>query len=336
MEEFDEDCSYTLLDFATIRKEDISNHPFTYNLTDVGNISDVLGISWEPSKDVPFSVTPTFIGFTWDLDQHTVSLTESKWHKYLMALQDWAAKRTHTLHEVQKLLSKLTHASQIFPEGHLYLANLKAMLTICGHKPFIPHTPPKGTQNDIEWWARHLGVQASPAPIQIPHTPIDGQAYSDASLSIGIGIHLQGRWHAWALQPEWNSNGSNIGWAEAVGLKLLAHTFLSIIQPSSTLLIHGDNQGVVKAWYHSHSRNKHVNCIFKWITGKLVHSDCHIITRYIPSRGNPANPLSHGIFPPNSQLLPPIYIPIEPSHFLADPTSSSIPTTSNHAQLQHV
>ena len=238
MEEFDEDCSYTLQDFATIRNEDISNHSFTYNLTDVDSISD---IPWEPSKDMPFSATPTFIGFTWDLDQRTVSLAESKRHKYLMALQDWAAKRTHTLHEVQKLLGKLTHASQIFPEGCPYLANLEAMLTICGHKPFIPHTPPKGTQDDIKWWARHLGVQAPPVPIPIPHTPIDRQVYSDASSSVSIGIHLQGCWHAWTLQLGWNSNGCNIGWAEAVGFELLACAFLSIIQPGSTLLIHRDN-----------------------------------------------------------------------------------------------
>ena len=52
MEKFDEDCSYALRDFATIRNKDISDHPFTYNLTDVDNIS------WEFSKDMPFSVTP--------------------------------------------------------------------------------------------------------------------------------------------------------------------------------------------------------------------------------------------------------------------------------------
>ena len=164
----------------------------TYNLTDVDSISNVLGIPWEPSKDIPFSSTPTFIGFTWDIEQQTVSLAEAKQHKYVAALQAWSEKRAHSLHEVQKLLSKLMHATQIFPKGQLHLANLEAMLTIFGHKPFVPHTPPKGTQDDIVWWTKCLTEQAPPAPIPTLRAPTDVCAFSDASSTIGIGIHIQG------------------------------------------------------------------------------------------------------------------------------------------------
>jgi hypothetical protein len=157
-------------------------------MADINSIPSSFGIPWEPSKDIPFSMAPTFIGFTWDLDQHTVVLAEVKQEKYLEALQDWASKRAHTLHEVQKLLGKLTHASQIFPEGHPHLANLEAMLTIFGHKPFIPHTPPKGTQEDIKWWLERLAVQAPPASLPVPRPPLDLHTYLDASSSVGIGI----------------------------------------------------------------------------------------------------------------------------------------------------
>ena len=219
IEEFDEDCTFPLWDFAATRSEPIEEHPYPYGVTDIDNISNALGIPWEPSKDVPFSSTPTFIGFTWDLENCTVALAETKRHKYLAALQAWASARTHTLLELQKLLSKLTHASQIFPEGHPHLANLETMLTLFRNKPFVPHTPPKGSQEDITWWTECLAAQAPPAPIPTPRTPIDVDVFSDASSTIGIGIHIQGRWHAWTLRLGSNTDGHDIGWAEAVGFE---------------------------------------------------------------------------------------------------------------------
>ena len=117
IKEYDEDCTSELRDFTATRDTCTDTNPHIYNLTDVDNISNVLGIPWEPSKDIPFSSTPTFIGFTWDIEQQTVSLAEAKQHKYVAALQAWSEKRAHSLHEVQKLLGKLTHATQIFPEG---------------------------------------------------------------------------------------------------------------------------------------------------------------------------------------------------------------------------
>ena len=315
-----------LHDFAATRNEPTDENPYPYNLADVDSISNALGIPWEPSKDVPFTLTPTFISFTWDLEQRMVSLAEVKRHKYLSALHEWSTKRTHTLHKAQELLSKLTHALQILPEGHPHLANLETMLTIFGHKPFVPHTPPKGSQDNIMWWTKRLAEQAPPAPIPIPQPPINFHMFSNASSTIGIGICIQGRWHAWTLRPGWNTNGHDIGWAEAVGFELLAHTLLLLVKPSITLLIHGNNQGVIEVWHHGCSRNKHINNIFKHLIPDLVCFDCHIITKYVPSGGNPTNPLSCSLFPSCTLLLPPILIPNDLAPFLfnhtRDPTAS--------------
>ena len=281
---------------------------------DIDNISYILGILWEPSKDTLFSTTPTFISFTWDLEHHEVALTEAKQHKCTSALHDWLAKRTYSLHEVQKLLSKLTHASQVLLKGHLFLANLKAMVTVFGNKPFVPHTPPKGTQDDINWWTKQLTTQASPAPIQAPHMPIDPHAFSDASSSVGIGILLQGHWHTWSLQPGWKSNDHDIGWAEAIGFELLMHAVLTASYSNITILIHGDNQGVIEAWHHGHSRNKHINLVFRRIVPELLCTDCSIVLRYIPSRTNPTNSLSHGVSPPLPYSFPPSISPVTSSN----------------------
>ena len=75
LKEFDKDCAFTLQDFTATRNKTSVDHPFTYDLTDVNNISNILGIPWEPCKDVPCSTSPMFIDFTWDLEHHTVALT---------------------------------------------------------------------------------------------------------------------------------------------------------------------------------------------------------------------------------------------------------------------
>jgi len=51
---------------------------FTYSITDIHQISYTLGIPWEPFKDMPFLSLPTFIGITWNLEQHMVALMEPK------------------------------------------------------------------------------------------------------------------------------------------------------------------------------------------------------------------------------------------------------------------
>ena len=204
------------------------------------------------------------------------------------------------------------------------------MLTIFGHKPFVPHMPQKGTQDDIAWWTKHLTEQAPPAPIPTPQAPTDICAFSDASSTIGIGIHIQGRWCAWTLWPGWDTDGRDIGWAEAAGFELLTHTLLLLTKPGSTLLIYGNNQGVIKAWHCGRSRNKHISNIFKHLIPDLICFNCHIITKYVPSSGNPADPLSRSLFPSHTLLLPPVLIPDDLAPFLLNPICTTPTPTTHH------
>ena len=61
---------------------------YTYCMADIDALSDELGIPWEKSKDIPFSTTVPFIGFLWDLDARTVSISDSRKEKYLQAILD--------------------------------------------------------------------------------------------------------------------------------------------------------------------------------------------------------------------------------------------------------
>jgi hypothetical protein len=70
-EEFGKDCTFALCDFTATRNKNCANFPYAYNITDINAISNILGIPWEPSKDVPFLAAPTFLVSpgTWSITQ---------------------------------------------------------------------------------------------------------------------------------------------------------------------------------------------------------------------------------------------------------------------------
>jgi hypothetical protein len=121
-------------------------------MADIDALSDKLGIPWEKAKDIPFATTVPFIGFLWDLTTRTVSITDSKKEKYHLAIREWESKPKHTLDEVQKLYGKLLHACHVVPSGRAYLTNLEAFMGQFHHRPFCPHSPPRRTASDLQWW----------------------------------------------------------------------------------------------------------------------------------------------------------------------------------------
>lgn len=291
---------------------------FPYSLRDVDRVTEPLGIVWELLKDQDFAPAVTFTGFLWNLDTYTVELTSKKREKYLQAIADWKAKPLHTLEETQKLLGKLLHASNVTPGGRAYLTCLEAFLGVCVDKPSMPRRPPRDTNRDLDWWATQLSRTFTAIPIPGPVTILRLHAFSDASSGVGIGVILGNRWRAWRFRPGWKSERREIGWAEAVGFEFLVRLVIQSNPPHPHLRLHGDNQGVVAAWRNGRSRNPQVNSVFKRIHEILVGTGIHIYCDYVPSNDNPADGPSRGQYPPQSNLLPPIDIPLDVAPFLED------------------
>jgi len=294
-------------------------------MDDIDALSATLGIPWETSKDIPFSAAPTFIGFIWDLCQLTVCLAPAKKTKYLAVIEVWSLSTIHTLQEVQSLYGKLLHTCLVFPAGRSRLTGLEAMLTVGRDRPFTPHHSPVSVREDMVWWSVLLGRDSISRRIPRPVVLRDIGAFSDASSGIGIAIIIEGRWRAWLLIPGWKTlNGKrDIGWAEAVGFKLLVKTLLSIYDPSQHYKIYGDNKGVIEGWWNGRSRNSAVNNIFRRLQDHLHSLDAaeHIHTEYIPSANNPADAPSRGEYGSESLLLPALELPPVLSQFLIDSQS---------------
>lgn len=337
LDEFDEDCKFPFTDHSGSSPRSAEDMLYTYNFDDIDKVSERLGIPWELSKDLPFASTTTYIGFVWDLANLTVSLGEAKKTKYLLAIQEWQKRATHTLNDVQKVYGKLLHVCFVIPRGRAFLTSLETMLGICSRSPFMPIHPDKGIAADLEWWTSVLQRTSLSRSIPKPVKLIDCEAFSDASSSIGIGITIGNRWRAWRLIPGWQTldGARDIGWAEAVGFELLSLALTRAHSASGDFRVHGDNQGVLEGWRNNRSHNKPTNEVFKRMHSHLEErastSPVSIHAEYIPSKFNPADAPSRGILPSTALLLPPIELPNDLKRFLIDATE---PYTATELRLR--
>ena len=297
---------------------------FIYNITDIDKVSRNLGIPWETSKDQLFMPSTTYIGFVWNLEQHTVTLSPSKTDKYINKIRKWLDRRAHTLKHVQELYGKLLHAASIMPQGHAYLVGLESMLGTCAKRHFVPHCPDNGLDKDLLWWVKKLNSGAVIRLIHTPPTFLNPGAFSDASSSIGIDITIGNRWCAWCLWAGWQSlhRPKDIGWAEAIAFELLVCTLDNILPSTNHVILHVDNTGVVEGWRVGRHRNCVVNTIFKHVhtfinAATRVRS---IATHYIPSSDNTADEPSRGVYGSERLLLPAIPLPEHLRDFLTDAT----------------
>jgi len=124
-DEFNEDCSHPLTDLSSHSPRPSHDSLFSYSLCDIDTISRPLGIPWEPSKDQPFSPSTIYIGFEWNLQAMTVSLSAPKVTKYLEAIACWHQCDGHVLQDVQSLYGKLLHTCTVIPRGRAYLTGLE-------------------------------------------------------------------------------------------------------------------------------------------------------------------------------------------------------------------
>ena len=317
-EEFDEDASFPVLDLSQTSPRSPADAEFSHCLADIDALSQVLGIPWESSKDIPFGTLVPYIGFTWDLVALTVSIPDAKKAKYVAAISSWESRSTHTLADVQRLYGKLLHTCLVIPMGRAFLTNLEAMLALYHHSPFKPRTPPRGTGVDLAWWRLLLSQPIVSRPIPSPQPLLDRAAFSDASSVFGIAVTIGDRWRAWRLVPGWKRDNRDICWAEAIGFEFLVQLLTAEGPPGSHLRAYADNTGVVEGWWSGRNHNPQVNGVFKRIHAVCASRGCTIHTRYVPSGANPADKPSRGVYPPMALLLPPIAVPTELSPFVCD------------------
>ena len=223
---------------------------------------------------------------------------------------------------MQEIYRKLLHVASVLPQGHMYLTGLESMLATCAKKPFVPHHPDTGLDQDLNWWLDKLKNGAIIHSIHPPPLFLDLEAFSDASSGFGISITIGNQWRAWRLRPDWSTlhGKKDIRWAEAVSFEFLIRAVDIHLSDPRHVILHGDNTSIIEGWRVGRHCNRAVNTIFKHIHAFLESARhvCGIATCYIPIEDNPADQPSRGIYDARHCLLLPFQLPEHLRVFLTD------------------
>jgi hypothetical protein len=319
VEEFAEDMRFPIRDHSTSTTPR-SEHDkrFTYALSDYEALGKELGMLFSPKKRLPFDRRTEFIGLSWDVQAHVVTLLNRKREKYHEAVQLLLAAQAVSKREAESVFGKLHHAALVLPEGRTYLIDLSYDLSNYSSSSFATRHLGCGTRRDLQWWKERLLRPLDPRALPYPTDLWDPRAYSDASSKIGVAIWINGFWRTWRLRRGWESDDRKIAWAEAAGFLLLARAVAAMPGAQGRhVILWGDNRVVVEGWWNSASRNRAVNAIFR-----QLHSDAPSLgitahARYVRSAENPADNPSRGVYGRRQHLLPPVELG-DLSEFLID------------------
>ena len=146
----------------------------------------------------------------------------------------------------------------------------------------------------------------------------DYNIWVDALTEWGIRLLWGTHWAAWHLHDGWRGPSRDIGWLEGIAVKLVILATRAMGIRNADILIRSDNEGVIGAFMKGWCSNFMTNLSIR--RSDEVHADVGISATliYVNTVDNLADPISHGLLPPVSQIFPlPIPIPFPLTPFIS-------------------
>ena len=172
---------------------------------------------------------------------------------------------------------------------------------------------PRGQQNDIQqlllsrWKGPRSCLMSSDGEEytlrRSKQAPANGEVFVDSSPSWGIGFIMDGKWLAWKFKDGWQSGGKDNHWAELVGVELGLRVAIAAGCHSAPLVIRSDNVGVVHSLMTEKERNPERLMVLQNIKQLSHNYNVEVTPRWIPTKENPADGPSRGVFPARSLLF---------------------------------
>jgi len=310
--------------FCIFQTPIIKNGPsplqYTFDISSILSITDPLGIPWHPieMKGQNFATTVPYVGFIWDLANHSVSLSAKKRIKYIGKVTAFQAlaKGKVTRKECMSIHGTLQHITFVYKDGHSTLPPFSTFLAKFPND-YARHHIPKSVSDSLLWWVAILSNPSCSCSL-LPRRIIDPNVWVDASTSWGIGVIIGERWSAWRLLDGWKADGRDIGWAEAIALEMAILWLIHKGYSDWKITIHGDNTGVIGAYEKGHSRNIPRNDSLRRISSCIIPNNIVIAPVYVKSAMNKADPISRGILGlPHLRFRDSIQLPVELIPFIA-------------------
>lgn len=269
------------------------------SLEDVTALSNGLGVETNPKKNHEFAYEQRYVGFIWNVKEHTVRLPENKLEERKQLISDLLNyKQSWAFDQVESVIGKLAHTVYIVPHMETYMRSFYKWLKSWVNKSARRKTP-EYVRVDLEEWQYCL--QTFNARPLIPAQRVrDVSWVGDASSSFGIGVLVGRKWACFALAEEWQTRGLKegkrfIAWAETVAIRL-GLVVLSTLQPVEGMefAVLTDNTTTQATVTKRKSKDELVNEEWKRIQRLLTCLACNIEAKRVASEGNVADSLSRG------------------------------------------
>lgn len=270
----------------------------TYDISedDVYDFAERLGWPWSKKKTKNFSHRFVYLGFTWDLREKTVEITDTKKAKYIAALAPWVSGFKCTRGDVQSLLGKLVHCSLVLPEGR---SRLPALSRFCAAfadgDRYARFRLPNTIAEDLQWWREALSASFCGMRVREVPPPMELDFFVDASTGWGIGLVIDDSWDHWRLREGWKTSGRDIGWAEMVAVELGLRALIERGYSGVHVKLRSDNKGVVGALDAGKSRSVQSNRVLQRIVACMLDNDIWVSVEWVASEDNPADEPSRGV-----------------------------------------
>jgi len=232
------------------------SYSYSYDLASVMKIMDPLGIPWHPIevKGQDFWLQVSYVGFMWNLELHTISLSPKKRTKYLKKVHSSLhTSNAPSRKQCTSILGTLQHISFIYRDGRSRLPPFVSFISKFPND-FTMHHAPRSIVDSLCWWEAVLLNPLCCHSLKL-HQWLDPDLWVDVSTSWGIGIAFGNRWLAWTLTPGWKAKGRDIGWAESIALELAVLVVIDSRFRDCSIVVRGDNIGIIGAYDKGSSRN---------------------------------------------------------------------------------
>ncbi|KAE8220475.1 hypothetical protein CF319_g6006 [Tilletia indica] len=284
-------------------------------LDQIMEATEPLGFPWHKTKRSEFDKVVRYLGFNFDLHAYTVWLPDEKAKAFLERVRPFTTRGPCSLKATQEVIGSLQHVSMMARDMAPFLADfIGSLRAYDSNNPFEKLYISDKVRDEAKKWVATLSgnFRRSFAP---PGPTFNVPIYVDASTEWGIGIVVGDAWAAWKLLPGWEADSRGILWAEAVALELGVLAALSIGAKGHTILVRGDNQGVIGSFRRGRSRGRQANSVLKRLLALERSREVEIRVEYIRSEDNPADGPSREEFP-SSQPLKSFVVPAQLMPFI--------------------
>ena len=261
-------------------------------LTTLLRVFDRLGLPVALEKlEGPLSCL-VFLGFELDSEARVIRLPQLKLRELQFLIRSWVGRQSCTKKDLESLVGKLAHASQVVRPGKTFMRRMFELLA--GTRLAHHHIRlSKAFRSDLLWWATFLEVWNGITMMQGGNSSqVSHQVWTDASGHFGCGAWwpaadswLQLRWQQ-AYTKEWEALHD-----ESITLKELLPIVLacSVWGPGwqgSTVIFYCDNTGAVAVINSGYSRIPQIMHLLRCLFFIRAYFQISVRAVHIPGQHN--------------------------------------------------